>query len=334
MLPIDVVIPVYNAPELTRRCIESLYASIGGALGEVRVHDNASDAATRAMLDGLRYPRLVVHHAPCNTGFGDGVNRAVAATRSDLVLVLNSDVAASSDFLAPLRHALASDPTLAAVTPAGNTFASYDLRRYARRSGCVVTHNLYAYAFLIRRAAFERVGGFDPVFGLGFFEDTDLSRKLTRAGYWLGIHPESQLHHEIHGSFDAVPAFRELLGKNRGIYLERYPAAARHALVVSGAVPLEHLPRGAGDALSELLRDGGRAQWMTRAALDGLPSLEVRASRLGVTTLLRTLRHHDSRERRRFTEVWLTADVPRRHAAWLRRFARSHKLPVRAVPAS
>ena len=40
---VDVVIPVHNAPELTRRCIESLLAHASPRIGTVYVQDDASD---------------------------------------------------------------------------------------------------------------------------------------------------------------------------------------------------------------------------------------------------------------------------------------------------
>jgi N-acetylglucosaminyl-diphospho-decaprenol L-rhamnosyltransferase len=329
--PIDVVIPVYNAPELTRRCLTSLYRALPAQLGAVHVHDNASGAETRAMLAALDLPRLHVHHAPHNSGFGDGVNQGFARTRSPWVLVLNSDVEARSDFLSPLRAALAADAQLAVVTPAGNTFRGYDLNRYALRAGCVVTHNLYAYAFLIRRAAFEAAGRFDPAFGLGFFEDTDLSRKLIRAGHWLGIHPRSELHHEIHGSFEAMPAFRDGMAANRELYLSRYPEARRQLLIASRAAPLSALDTAAGGALSAVLREGGGAHWLARSAAEPLPALEVRGERLALRGLARALRRHRHKAHRRFSELWLAADLP----TWLRAafgaWARAQAIPVRRL---
>ena len=43
---LDVVIPVYNAPDATRRCIDSLYRCAEPSFDRVIVHDDASDAAT------------------------------------------------------------------------------------------------------------------------------------------------------------------------------------------------------------------------------------------------------------------------------------------------
>jgi glycosyltransferase involved in cell wall biosynthesis len=50
-LSVDVVIPVFNAPELTKRCIDSVMTHLKQSIGTVYVQDDASSDETRAMLD-------------------------------------------------------------------------------------------------------------------------------------------------------------------------------------------------------------------------------------------------------------------------------------------
>jgi len=307
---IDVVIPVYNAPDFTRVCIESLYARVEPLLESVYVHDNASQPDTARMLDSLRFPRLRVHHAPVNTGFGDAVNQGVAQTRTEWVLVLNSDTRADSDFLSPLIAAMRHDEKLAAVTPGGITFARYDLSQYVQRAGCAVTHNLYGYAFLLRRAAFEAVQRFDPIFGLGYYEDSDLSRKLIRAGYWLGVHARSELHHEIHGSFKDVPTFRELMGKNREIYFGRYPDAGRRVLCVSRTRRLEDLPTSAIAQAELVLEAGGNIHWVAPRGPERLLAMNMHSEAGGTARALSLLWRRRGKHHGEINELWLMPDAP------------------------
>jgi GT2 family glycosyltransferase len=324
---VDVVIPVYNSPELTRRCVESIYARIAHRVGDVFVHDNASDAPTRDMLDSLSGSGLHVHHAPTNTGFGDAVNQGVARTKTPLVLVLNSDVDARNDFMGPLLDVMDAEKRLAAVTPSGNTYRRYDWSRYAQRAGCVVTYHLGAYGFLLRREAFDEAGGFDPAFGLGFYEDLDLSRRLVKAGWWMGIHAKTDLHHEIHGSFRELPDFREILGENRTRYFDRYPEATRQVLLISAESDHESLPEGLRRELGRVLAGGGEASWATRRRAQNLHALQMYAAArgwLGTARLLWTA----GRRRKPFSEVWIAADVPDRVARLLGSLARRSGLSV------
>ncbi len=63
---VDVIIPVYNATELTRLCIDSAVTVLGQSIRTIYIQDDASDPETCAMLDHLRYQQLHVHHAPEN----------------------------------------------------------------------------------------------------------------------------------------------------------------------------------------------------------------------------------------------------------------------------
>ena len=114
-LSVDVVIPVFNAPELTKRCIDSVMTHLKQSIGTVYVQDDASSDETRAMLDDLRYPQVHIYHAPENQGFGKSVNDAVARSDADLVFVLNSDTEIDEDFLPVLCAAFVADPELAAT---------------------------------------------------------------------------------------------------------------------------------------------------------------------------------------------------------------------------
>ncbi|MEK7303118.1 MAG: glycosyltransferase, partial [Pseudomonadota bacterium] len=180
MQSVDVVIPVYNAPELTKRCIDSVVTHLGQSIGTVYIQDDASDTETREMLGSLGYEKIQVYHAVKNQGFGKSVNDAVARSDADLVLVLNSDTEIHENFLPLLCAAFDADPRLAVISPIHDKSANYD--RYLRHpGGHIATYRFKGYAFLIRRNIFLEMGGFDLIYGRGYFEDIDLGRRLDHA---------------------------------------------------------------------------------------------------------------------------------------------------------
>ena len=331
---IDVVIPVYNAPELTRRAIDSLYTQLGDRIAELVVWDDASQATTGEMLDSLRYPRLRVVHAEQNTGFGEAVNRAVASTRTPLVLVLNSDVEARGDFLSPLLDAMRRDPRLGSVSPAGNSLAGYDLGRYPCVHGYVPAYALWAYAFLVRRSAFDEVRGFDRSFGRGFYEDSDLSRRLLEKGWRLGIHPDAQLFHELHGSFKEVVEYREILARNRARYFERWPEATRQVLLVTGDQSLGELPAALRGEVEDVLRKGGAVQWLHAGAPRELLAIPMRSARLRLLPAARRILSRRRKRRRQFTDLWIVDGSPPLAARALARLGRYLAIDVRRISAA
>ncbi len=323
------MVPVHNAPELVRRCIDSVLAHVGEQLGEIVVVDDASGAETVAMLGSLRHPKLRVVRTDENLGYGGSVNLGIASCRAPLVLQLNSDIEARSDFLAPLVAALAADPKLAALNPAGNTYRRYDLARYAKRAACVVTSHLSGYAFLIRRSVFDAAGGFDPAFGLGYFEDTDLSRRILRTGCWLGVHPDAVLHHESHGSFSLRPERRAVLEANRLRYHARWPAARRQVLLATGAARGSALPRPLVDEAWGVLDGGGGIWWVAPESPRELLALGMRGDRMGLLRGPRRMRRQRDDPFKRFTELWVCGDAPRLPASMLRAAARGAAIETR-----
>ena len=49
---------------------------------------------------------------------------------------------------------------------------------------------------LVRREAFDRVGGFDPRFFL-YWEDADLCRRMRSNGYRVRYHPSARVAHTV-----------------------------------------------------------------------------------------------------------------------------------------
>jgi hypothetical protein len=245
------------------------------------------------------------------------------------VLVLNSDLEFSSDFVPPLVAALLSDERLAAVSPAGNELDGFDLERYARRAGCVQSHNLFAYAFLVRRCAFEQVGGFDRAYARGFFEDNDLARRLGDKGFWLGVHPGVRIHHRRHGSFDLVPEYAEVFARNRERYFARYPDARRQILLVASAAGVDELSDELRREVDSALRRGGAVWWLHRGEPPALSALPLRSMRHGLFGALRMLWRRHRKGRREFTDLWIADGAPRATAALLERSARRFALRVR-----
>lgn len=327
MPSVDVVIPVYNAPALTRSCIDSVVACLGGSIGHIYIQDDASGAETRQMLDHLPYEHIHVHHAQRNQGFGASVNEAVKRSDASYVLVLNSDIVASEDFLPPLCAALAADPQLAVIIPAGNDYARHDLRQYLRRpGGYILTHRLQGHAFLIRRNVFQEASGFDPAFGRGYYEDVDLGRRLDLRGWRLGVHPDARIHHKGGGSFGRGRSFRELVRRNRSLYFSRYPNARRNVVLLSGKCTLPHFSSDLLDAMEKVFREGGYVHWLTSEPARLLPCLQMRHGSAGMGAVGLMLRGW--RVDKRISEVWVLPDAPRLLRASFVLWAYAHGVKV------
>ena len=308
MVPsIDVVIPVYNAPVLTKRCIDSVVSYLGESIEHIYIQNDASNTETREMLDSLPYDITHIHHSIKNQGFGASVNDAISRSSASYILVLNSDTEINGNILPPLCEAMSVDSQLAVVIPASNDYIGEDFTRYLRQQGsCIRTHRLRGYAFLIRRNIFKEIGGFDPIFGRGYYEDIDLGRRIYERNWCIGVYPDSLIYHKGGGSFGRGSAYRKLKRRNRALYFSRYPSAQRNVLFLSGVCSLTDFPQNLLNTINDVYQRGGLLHWLSTEAATKSPCLHMRNRPANLWAVLKLMIFYGwLRKDKRISDVWL-----------------------------
>jgi N-acetylglucosaminyl-diphospho-decaprenol L-rhamnosyltransferase len=197
----------------------------------VVVADNKpeDEVASLAREHGARYVPL-----PHNPGYGGAVNAAVSGLPDSVrwIVVSNPDVDFQAGALDALRRSAETDDRIGSVGPAvlnddGSLYPSAravpSLRMgtgHALLSG-VWANNPWSRAYraldadpgsardvgwlsgscvLVRRAAFEEIGGFDERYFM-YFEDVDLGYRLGRLGYRNRYEPTARVvHHGAHST--------------------------------------------------------------------------------------------------------------------------------------
>jgi O-antigen biosynthesis protein len=203
----DIVIPIYNAPDDLRKCIESVFAHTDANHFRLTLIDDGSpDARVGQYLTelGKTAPQVRILTNESNGGFTATVNRAFRETTHD-VLLLNSDTIVTPQWLPAMRACLASDPTIATVTPFSNNaeIASVPIWLQDNRapSPDEAAHIAQAardisdgswpdlptgvgFCMLLSRAAIHAIGEFDEAtFGRGYGEENDWCQRALKAGW-------------------------------------------------------------------------------------------------------------------------------------------------------
>src|SRR5436305_5359013 len=106
----------YRTPALLRDCLGALQPERATVSFEVTVVDNNSGDESAELVE-REFPWVQVIRNERNVGFGAAHNQAIDASRSEYVLLLNSDAAPQPGALRELVTALEADPNLAAVGP-------------------------------------------------------------------------------------------------------------------------------------------------------------------------------------------------------------------------
>jgi GT2 family glycosyltransferase len=203
----SIVIPVYNQLNYTRQCVEAIDRTAPQGSWELIVVDNASADGTAEWLAGLslRHGSVRVIRNEANLGFGRACNQGMAAAKGEGVVLLNNDAVVLGDWLAGLWAPLRGDARGGMSGPITNFGRPEQTRRLrdpregeeapavfdewirAHAGVHMPVDVLSGFCLLMTRGVIERLGGFDPCYGLGYFEDDDFSLRARLAGFPLWI---------------------------------------------------------------------------------------------------------------------------------------------------
>jgi N-acetylglucosaminyl-diphospho-decaprenol L-rhamnosyltransferase len=209
----EVLVVSYASDRVIERLLASLVTTLPDA--PVAIREHAADAANLAALErlGARHTAPVrVEHDPSNPGFGAGCNALARTSSADFLVFLNPDTQLlawpwSNTTRPPAGTVIG--PVMVDSGPAsehyGRTYRIRDeiARSWLRRRPSPPDGNGYVSgaAMLIERAAFQRLGGFDPRFFM-FYEDIDLCLRANEAGYPTIIEPNWSVRHDRRHSTD------------------------------------------------------------------------------------------------------------------------------------
>jgi len=224
----------FRTPDLTSAAVASVLSDDPSA--EVVVVDNESGDGSSDRLRG-EWPNgaIEVIDAGANLGFGQGVNLGSRGATVDALLVLNSDARVRRGAIAAMTTALQDDPTLGLVAPhvvhpdntqqvdafgAFPTLANMLLRTNRAPSDADSPDWVSGVGFLVRRSAFEAVGGFDEGFWM-YFEDIDLCRRLRGAGWSIRRVREATIEHLKGASRVTSASQARQYAQSQRRYLER-----------------------------------------------------------------------------------------------------------------
>ena len=228
-----VVILNWNTRDYLARFLPPLLESLRGRDAEVVVADNASTDGSRELL-GERFPQLRTILLEENFGFTGGYNRAFAqllgeADAPEYLVLLNSDIEVSEDWLDPLVAWMdahpdyaACGPKLHALLPDGTDYRRSERFEYAGAAGGLLDR--YGFPFcrgrvlsrtepdngqydhpkdvlwvsgaclLVRAACWRELGGLDDRF-FAHMEEIDWCWRAQLAGWRVGVVPHSCVWH-------------------------------------------------------------------------------------------------------------------------------------------
>ncbi len=231
---VSVVIVNYHTPQAIDTALEVLLLGDRTLELDVLVVDQEpSDAERRHHHRWSALPGVRVVPSPTNLGFAGGCNLGSEHAKHEWLLFLNSDAWMTQENVAVLLDAAVTAGALAAgplsnrasdvqtlytwnATRRFPTPASYRAYQHSVDEEPFGYHRLSGVCLLVRADAFAETGRFERSYGLGYYEDDELTLRLSRRGLLLVVPRAFVLHQD---GLSWRGAGRE--GRNLAMYVNR-----------------------------------------------------------------------------------------------------------------
>ncbi len=203
MIKYSIIVPAYNAGNTIKGCLSAaLNQSISRDDYEVIVVDDGSTDGTGDMVK--RFP--VKYICQPNRGPASARNHGAREAIGKIILFTDSDCVPAYKWVEEMTKPF-EKPDVIAVKGAYKTNQRSLIARLVqtefeerfemlKRAESIDMVDTYSAAF--RRDIFRQAGGFDESFPVANNEDTDLSYKLSSAGYKMVFNPEAIVYHLRH----------------------------------------------------------------------------------------------------------------------------------------
>lgn len=260
---IDIIIPIYNAFEMTVQCINSILENTEkGSYRLILINDKSTDTRINDYIkqfDGDENGNIVINNET-NLGFVKSANIGMKISENDVIL-LNSDTVVTDNWLKKMKACAYRDTTIATVTPLTNngTICSvpefccdneipdnFDLKEY---SDMIERISLREYSeiptavgfcMFIKRSVINEIGYFDEVlFGKGYGEENDFCYRASEHGYKHVVCDDTFIYHK--GSMSFGGEKDQLISKHIEILDRKYKAMRQKTIRFIQQNPLHNI---------------------------------------------------------------------------------------------
>ena len=218
---IAIVILNWNGVKLFDTFLPSVLKYSNSENIEIIVADNASSDKSIEHLQKF-YPSVKIISLNTNFGFAEGYNQALQNVDAEFLVLLNSDIKVTGNWIDCCISKFQEDEKIAAIQPKILSYNSPDQFEYAGAAGGFLDKFGYPFCrgrilnrieedfgqydqqsqifwasgacMFIRNSAFKTAGGFDGDFW-AHMEEIDLCWRLKNSGHKIVYEPQSVIYH-------------------------------------------------------------------------------------------------------------------------------------------
>jgi GT2 family glycosyltransferase len=242
---------MHNNPDLTQQAVLELFRTSSevesAEIIVVNDHSTVDVSSVRDFLYRLQdlFGTAVIYHEleVGLSGYGVANHRGVELSAGRYISFINTDAVVTVGWLASILSTFDTFPLAAAVGPlfvgddgivqeSGGTLANFgepgNYGRFHRPSAdflyARVTDYVSGACLVMLRSVYDAVGGFDPRFGRGYFEDTDLAMSIKQLGLQVVVQPTAIVYHQEGHTLggDDSPLKQRLMHENGQIFYDKW----------------------------------------------------------------------------------------------------------------
>lgn len=228
---VSIIILNHNNKEIITKCLDSVIKYSKNMEYELIVVDNRSTDGSLELLKTLYKDKIILLENSVN-GCASGRNIGLRKAKGEYVCFLDSDqFVLQENWLISALDILKNHPEIGAVGWTGgwlnNDFVSGpifdDYNDFFGFKGNCFTGVTYlgTGGMLVKKEVVDKTGGFDEKFDPAYFEDTDFSFNICKAGYKLCICRQISISHVPHQTTKNLD-FNEIFYKNQTIFHNKW----------------------------------------------------------------------------------------------------------------
>ena len=228
----SILIPVFNSPEDTRRCLSSVLSTMAPDDELIIVDDSSENKTKKICQEFSADSRVRLFRNQNNQGYSKSANFAFSLAAHKHVVLLNSDTIVSAGWLDKLQKHLLNDPNLAAVGPVSNNAQAQSipyhisgddleddqvtsfvkpqllnefLHIWSQGTELLWAESLNGFCMMFNSESVIEIGLFDTdAFPRGYGEELDWCIRAIDAGYSLGVALDTYVYHAKGKSFSST----------------------------------------------------------------------------------------------------------------------------------
>ncbi len=218
---ISVIIPALNNKPLLEKNLPKVLAAlneVNNSKKQIIISDDNSNDGTLEYLNSLKTSfvknniELIAITNKSQRGFSSNVTNAISYAKGDILLLLNTDVSPTKNFINPLLKHF-SDASVFAVgcleetKDESGTEQTYGRSKGYFKKGFIMHMSQDAFkgketfwvscgSGAFRKKIWDSLGGLDKLYNPFYWEDIDLSYRAVKSGYKIVFEPQSVVEHQ------------------------------------------------------------------------------------------------------------------------------------------